>query len=59
MSCVHSALHADRGGAATQKDNPKLVLLGCEVHGVHDESAIIVDTGLLRMEGARPPSDPM
>lgn len=28
------------------------MLLGCEVHGIHDESAIIIDTGLLRMEGA-------
>ena len=30
------------------------MLLGCEVRGIHDESAIIIDTGLLRMEGACP-----
>ena len=47
--CIRTS--TDCGSGALQKDNPKLVLLGCEVHGIHDESAIIIDTGLLRMEG--------
>ena len=42
------------GAGILQKDAPKLVLLGCEVHGIQDESAIIVETGFLRMEGAPP-----
>ncbi|KAK9845845.1 hypothetical protein WJX81_004067 [Elliptochloris bilobata] len=36
---------------AKQEDNPKLVMLGCEVHGIQDESAIIIEAGLLRMQG--------